>query len=95
MMLPKVHYRSSSQQSDSAVSTGSYNNDYVSNDDSLHKDSSALALARANQLLTPVMSTDKREPPILNEPSTIDPLLIPPHHRVHPQIHASPLVPER
>jgi hypothetical protein len=52
MMLPKVHYRSSSQQSDSAISTGSHNDDYVSNDDPLHEDSSALALARANQLIT-------------------------------------------
>jgi hypothetical protein len=65
MMLPKLHYRSSSQQSDSAISTGSYNDDYVSNDDPLHVDGGALAPARANRLITPVMPTDERvqDPP--------------------------------
>jgi hypothetical protein len=60
MMLPKVHYRSTSQQSDSAISTGSYNDDYVPNDDPLHEDRSTLTLARANQRMTPVMPTDER-----------------------------------
>jgi len=51
-----VQYRSPSRQSESAIS----DDDYVSKDDPLHEDNSALALARANQSITPVMPTDER-----------------------------------